>query len=166
LLVSLGRIVKTQGLKGALRVYPHSQGSENLTRLKRITIVPPTGPQFISDVISCRPKGMLYMLQLRDVVSVDQAQTLVGGEVLAEESDLRSLEGREFYWYEVIGMRVVTDEGEDLGAVASVIPTGANDVLQVVKDQTELLLPNIPEVILNIDRAAKTIEVHLLPGLR
>jgi 16S rRNA processing protein RimM len=164
-LVSLGRIVKVQGLKGEFRVMPHGGESANLERLERVTIAAPAGRRFETAVTAARAKGALVILAVEDVTSVEQAQRLVGGEVLARESDLEPLEGGEFYWYEAAGMEVVADDGRRLGRVESVLATGANDVLQVRDGAREILLPNIPDVILHVDRERRVITVHLLPGL-
>lgn len=166
MLISLGKIVKPQGLKGEFRVLPYSGESTNLDQLSSIVIAAPDGRRLETAVRSRRRSGALYILAVRDVVSIEQAQALVGGEIFAAEEDLEPPADGEFYWYEVIGMEVVTDEGENLGKVEGIIPTGANDVLQVVSGACEILLPNIPDVILNIDRQAGRITVHLLPGLR
>ena len=66
-----------------------------------------------------------------------------------------------------MGMQVVSDEGEELGKVADILETGSNNVFQVEKaGEKPLLIPSIPECVLNIDLEAGTILVHLLPGLR
>lgn len=165
-MISLGKIVKPQGLKGEFRVLPHGGESANLDTLTAIVIAAPDGRQIPTTIRSRRPSGSLYILAVEGVASIEQAQALVGGEILAEETALEPLEDGEFYWYELIGMEVVTDEGEALGRVEAIIPTGANDVLQVKSGKREILLPNIPDVILEIDREAGRLTVHLLPGLR
>jgi len=75
------------------------------------------------------------------------------------------LEEGDFYWYELVGMEVVADDGRALGRVESLLATGANDVLQVRDGDREILLPNIPDVVLSVDRETKRITVRLLPGL-
>lgn len=164
-LISLGKIVKPQGVRGALRVHPHGGDSENLENLERVTLVAPDGRRWETTITSCRRKGTLFILTVEGVDSIGEAEKLVGGELLAEEQDLVPLEEGEFYWYEIVGMDVVTDEGQKLGVVESIMPTGANDVLQVRDGKTEILLPNIPDVVLAIDRDARRVTVHLLPGL-
>ncbi len=74
-------------------------------------------------------------------------------------------EGR-YYFHELLDLDVVDEAGIVLGTLSEILETGANDVY-VVKDPTghELLLPAIPEVVLNVDLEAKTIKVRLLPGL-
>jgi len=161
-LVSLGRIVKPQGLKGEFRVYPHGQDSENLDGLEQVVVQPPQGEAWTTAVRSCRRKGVLFILSVEGIDSIEQVEALVGGEILAPETDLAELADGEYYWYELIGMDVVTESGERLGEVKSMIPTGANDVLQVMRGGHETLLPNIPDVILRVDREARVITVRLL----
>jgi len=164
-LISLGKIVKTQGTRGAFRVFPHGGDSENLDSLERVTLAAPGGRQWETRVTECRRKGSLFIFTVEGVDSIEDAEKLVGGEVLADESDLAPLEDGEFYWYEIVGMEVVTDEGRRLGVVDAIMPTGANDVLQVLDGKREILLPHIPDVVLAIDREARRVTVHLLPGL-
>ena len=65
-------------------------------------------------------------------------------------------------------MKVVTDEGEDLGELVRIYETGANDVYAVKKpeDKKELLIPAIKDCILKVDIKENTMTVHLLEGLR
>jgi 16S rRNA processing protein RimM len=165
LLISLGKIVKTQGLKGEFRVLPHGGESENLLNLERVTIAEPNGRQWETVVRASRAKGNLYVLAVMGIDVVEQAERLVGGEVLANDEDFEPLEEGDFYWYELVGMEVVADDGRALGRVESLLATGANDVLQVRDGDREILLPNIPDVVLSVDRETKRITVRLLPGL-
>ncbi len=64
------------------------------------------------------------------------------------------------------GCEVVTEEGEPLGILKDVYPTGANDVFAVRRGEREMLIPALKEVVLSIDTAAKKIKVRLPPGLR
>lgn len=67
---------------------------------------------------------------------------------------------------DLIGLKVVTDEGEDLGTLKDVLQTGANDVYVVeMTDGKELLLPAIKQCILKVDLEQQTMTVHVLDGL-
>jgi 16S rRNA processing protein RimM len=73
----------------------------------------------------------------------------------------------EYYFHELTGLQVVTDDGENLGVLTSILETGANDVY-IVKPSDEgkdILLPAIDPVILKIDLEQGQILVHILPGL-
>jgi len=81
-------------------------------------------------------------------------------------ADRPSLPEGEYYHHQILGLRVVDETGQDLGAVTEILETGANDVYVVTDDNNhELLLPAISEVVLEIDLPRKTMRVHLLPGL-
>jgi 16S rRNA processing protein RimM len=82
-------------------------------------------------------------------------------------SDRPPLPEGEYYHHELLGLRVITDEGQLLGLVTGILDTGgANDVFQVSSQSgQELLLPDIEEVVLKIDLEAGEMRVHLLPGL-
>jgi len=86
--------------------------------------------------------------------------------IFLPESDFPELPEEEFYFHDLIGLEVITDQGQRLGRLKEILVTGANDVYLVQKDdQKEILLPATEEVILDIDLDEGRILVHLLPGL-
>jgi 16S rRNA processing protein RimM len=88
-------------------------------------------------------------------------QTLYIKSAQAEE-----LPEGEFYFFQLLGLSVMDENGEFLGEVTEIMQTGANDVYVVSNEAgRELLLPAITEVILDVDLASKSMKVHLLPGL-
>ena len=164
-LISLGTITKPQGLKGAFRVYPHGGKSESLDALERVTLAPRNGAPFETTVRHIRRKGNVFIFEVEGVDSIEAVEPYVNGGLLAPEADLQPLQDDEFYWYQIAGMEVVTEQGRNLGTVRALLATGANDVIEVHDGHRELLLPNIPDVVLTIDHEARRITVRLLPGL-
>jgi 16S rRNA processing protein RimM len=72
----------------------------------------------------------------------------------------------EYHYYELLGLEVIDPDGKPLGGLTEILETGANDVYVVTdKNGRELLLPAIPDVILNINLEAKEMTVRLIPGL-
>ena len=72
----------------------------------------------------------------------------------------------EYFIADLIGIQVVSDEGEELGTISDVLQTGANDVYEVeMADGKSLLLPAIKQCILNVDVENGTMQVHVLEGL-
>jgi 16S rRNA processing protein RimM len=72
----------------------------------------------------------------------------------------------EHYHHELLGLQVFSDEGQLLGALTQIMVTRANDVYIVRSDTgSEILLPAIESVILEIDLEQGKMVVHLLPGL-
>jgi 16S rRNA processing protein RimM len=72
--------------------------------------------------------------------------------------DLPPPEENEFYWSDLIGLKVVNTAGVELGKVASLLQTGANDVL-VVTGERERLIPFVKQVVVDVDKAAAVIQV-------
>jgi 16S rRNA processing protein RimM len=163
----IGRVLRPHGVQGELRVEVFTDDAHLFDRETLLLGVKMT--QLATyEVESLRMHQGRALLKLVGVDDRDGADALRDWLVCVPRGELPPLEEGEFYLYELVGMQVVTDEGELLGKVGDVLRTGANDVL-VVSPSTavnELLLPDIPEVVLNINRESQTITVHLLEGLR
>ncbi|MFH1524184.1 MAG: ribosome maturation factor RimM [Chloroflexota bacterium] len=82
------------------------------------------------------------------------------------KADAPELPEGEYYQYELIGLEVKDEFGISLGKLTEIMQTGANDVYVVTNEAgRELLLPAITDVVLDVDLEAKTMKIHLLPGL-
>lgn len=109
-------------------------------------------------------KGRL--VRLEEYPTRDDVENLRNRDVFVRADDRPPLPKGEHYWHEIIGMQVITDEGDLLGILKGMIETGANNVYVVHNDEgKEILLPVIDEVILKIDPKKKQMTVHLLEGL-
>jgi 16S rRNA processing protein RimM len=72
----------------------------------------------------------------------------------------------EYYHHQIIGLEVVTQQGEALGKIIEILETGANDVFVIRPNNgSEILVPNTDEAILSIDLEKNQMVIHLLPGL-
>lgn len=109
-------------------------------------------------------KGRL--LQFFEVPDRDAAELLRESRVYVHINDAVPLEEGEYYLFQIEGIRVITDEGQELGHLTDWIETGANNVYVVTgAEDKQVLLPAIPEVILKVDLESKVMTVHLLDGL-
>lgn len=97
------------------------------------------------------------------------AEALVGTLIYIDAAVLPELGEDTYYWFELIGMSVFTVENEYLGQVASIMPTGSNDVLVVMDPvkgpQYEVLIPALATVVRSVDLQEKRIRVSLPEGL-
>ena len=109
-------------------------------------------------------KGLIFALE--GFESREEVANFRNLELFVRADDRPPLPDGEFYLHQIMGLEVVTDGGETLGFVADWIETGANGVF-VVKPESgkDILLPDIDEVVLNIDLEARQILVHLIDGL-
>jgi 16S rRNA processing protein RimM len=164
-LLRVGRVVKTQGLKGEVRV--SSPGREALaqSRGKVVTLEDPGGKKRELTVESSRPLRSLTVLAFREVKSIEEAQKLIGCSVYMDKTRLEPLPPDEFYWHQLHGLRVQTEDGRFLGTLEEVFPTGSNDVFVVRKEGKELLIPATEEVIARVNLQEKVLLIRPLEGL-
>ena len=94
---------------------------------------------------------------------------MVGLELYLKKSQLAKLEEDTYYWFELIGLRVLTVKDEFIGHVSQILPTGGNDVYVIKRpnnaNKKECLIPAIADVIQRIDLVEKTMIVNLPEGL-
>ena len=97
---------------------------------------------------------------------IEDVERLKGSELLIDRKDAIPLEEGEYFIPDLIGLRVVTDDGRELGVIRDVIETGANNVYDVQDDNGKrILIPAIPPCILDVRLEEGDMTVHLLPGL-
>jgi len=164
-LLCVGWVVKTQGIKGHIRV--SSGGGDYLTFSpgKIIYLKHSKEGKKAFTVESSRPHKEIVILSLREVKRIEEAEELVGCSVYVDTADLKPLPPDEFYWYQLKGLRVETEEGTPLGILEEILPTGSNDVFVVRKEGQEILLPATDEVVVQVNLREKIMIVHLLEGL-
>ena len=106
-----------------------------------------------------------FLLHLEGVDDIGKAASLVGSRVFASSEYLEKLSSGEYYWRDLLGLAVVTEEGLILGKIRGIFPTGGNDVYICSGGEREILLPAIAEVIRKVDLEGGTMVVRLLDGL-
>jgi len=113
-----------------------------------------------------RPHREGLLITFVEIHNRDQAVELRNEVVYVRADDRPSLPGGEYYHHQILGLRVLSDQGHDLGIVTQILETGANDVCVVSHESSpDLLLPMIDSVILDINLEQGEMRVHLLPGL-
>lgn len=163
-LLAIGKIVKTHSLKGAVKISSYLESDSVVAKLKKIYIEMEKGPEpFCLKSVSLKKKG--FLIELAGIESINAAEQLVGREVLIPSDQLDPLPEGEYYWKDLIGLAVRTEEGEDIGIIESIFPTGSNDVYVCRERNREILLPAIPEVIKSIDLKKGEMIIRLLEGL-
>ena len=90
---------------------------------------------------------------------------MIGKEILVEKDAFLKLGEGEYYWIDILGMKVETREGKGIGKVKEIFPTGANDVYVVEGKRGEILLPATEEVIQSIDLERGVMKVIRKEGL-
>jgi 16S rRNA processing protein RimM len=167
-LFTVGVILKPHGLRGEVKVYPRTDYPETrfAKRSKLLLQNPEGGPTRSVEVESGRKQQNLYIVKFAQFSTVEEVEHLRGWELKVRENDLIPLPEGTYYIHQLVGCTVITDQGETLGELVEVLQPGANDVY-VVKgaDHKQILLPAIPDCILQVDVDKKVILVHIMEGL-
>lgn len=110
-----------------------------------------------------RPQGKTIIARLQGMEDRDQAARLIGAEIAVQRDQLPPLKPGEYYWADLIGMKVQAADGRSFGEVEAMMETGANDVL-VVQGDRQRLIPFIPgQVVREVDMDQGLIQVDWDP---
>ena len=165
--VVIGKITTTHGLKGAVKVLPMTEDSDRFYDLTQVMAELAGGGQKVLTVKTVQPFKEGFLMEFKEIGDINAAQAFRGAFLQIPRSQALELAEDEYYIFEIIGAAVFTDEGEYLGKLTEVIETGANDVYEVTaEDGSEILIPVIPDCVLEVDTDQKVVKVHLLEGMR
>lgn len=160
----VGRVARPHGVRGEVGMVLMTAHPEHLLTLKKLYVGSEHKPHKVARMRRHHDGMIIHFAEFADR---DQAEALRNEMVYISIKDAVPLEDGETYLYQIEKMRVVSDEGEELGRVTGLIETGANDVYVITTPEgKELLLPAIPDVIKKIDVENGVMTVHLLEGLR
>ncbi len=160
----IGRITRPHGVRGEVRVEILTDRPERFAWLTEV-LVGKDNPVPVA-VERVRLHKTVAILKLLHHDTRSQAEALRGQYLQVPIEEAIPLEEDEFFLYQLVGLQVQTEEGEALGELAEVLKTGANDVFIIHTPGGELLLPDIPDVILDIDLDTGRILVRIPAGLR
>ncbi len=160
--VIVGRVASAHGVSGGIRVNVLSDVPH---RFDPGQILHVGGRSHSITHSSPAPNG-LVILQLQGVDSVDAAKGLVGQPVTVPQSSVPPPREGEYYHFQLLGLRVLTEEGECLGRLREILETGSNDVYVVSGESGEVLVPALTDVILEVRLDEGCMVVKLLEGLR
>lgn len=160
--LQIGYISGAFGLGGELKVVSTSDFPERFGGLERVLLGEELRPYRVE---SAKARGVEVLLKLRGIDEATGASELRGTSIFVPLREGIPLEEGQFYWHQIIGMTVVTEEGKSLGEVKDILSTGANDVYVVHGKMGELLIPAIEDVIVEVSLEKREVVIHPLPGL-
>ena len=174
-LLLIGRCGRAHGVRGEVKVFLETDDPAVVTALGRVFVGPAAEEvqEYVVGRVRLQPqKGRtVVILHLDGIASREDAEALTGLRVYAAEEDLPELEEGEVYVHDLIGLTVVgaDEEGipiEPLGTVRDVLEGGAQLLLVVARDgEPDVLVPDVPEIVLDVDVDAGRILVDPPEGL-
>ena len=148
--IVLGKVVGVHGLQGWLKVHSDTDPREAIGRYPKWLIGANDSWQLL-EVETVRRQGKRVLGKLAECGDRECAEELIGKDIAVERSDLDELPQGQFYWCDLVGLRVANVDGVDFGKVVRVFDTGANDVI-VARNGRERLIPWIDrDVVLKVD---------------
>ena len=155
----LGIFAKPHGLKGEVKIFPF---------VRDIGLFDSPGIVYLEKemplhIISVKHVNKYIVLGFEEIKSIEELTPLLKKNIYAKKDDL---DGYDNYYTidELLNFEVIDDSGRYIGILKDIIKTGSNDVL-VVEGQREIMIPYVPEFVLDISTQEKKIKVHLIKGM-
>jgi len=164
-LITVGKIIGTHGIKGQMKLKSYSGNADSLSAVRSITLKSPAGTLQEFSINSFKANSGKFIIGLQDFDDINQVQSFLGSEVCLKRDQLPGLEEDEYYWSDLIGLQVFTDDGTLLGTIADIFETGSSDIYVVRGEAREYLIPAIADVIKMVDPAGGKIVITPLDGL-
>jgi 16S rRNA processing protein RimM len=163
--VLIGKIVGIHGIKGTNKLRSYAESLSVFLPGRSILVRDLRGREASYEIHWVKPHTGTPLVSFKGITDYGQAKTLIGAELFIPQSELPELDEDTYYWYDLIGIEVVTMTGEFLGRIESIIETGSNDVYVVKSNEKEVLIPALESVVLEIDLEHKRMQVDLPEGL-
>ncbi|KAF3977940.1 MAG: ribosome maturation factor RimM [Methylococcales symbiont of Iophon sp. n. MRB-2018] len=163
ILLNVGEIYGVFGIKGWVKIYSLTEPRENILNYSPWILKKGNETKQVN-VLSGKKQGKTVVACLETFTDRDIAKSYSGWEILINKDQLPKTAEGEYYWTDLVGLKVETETGFALGIVDYLLETGANDVLVVKEGETERLIPFLLEqTVKNIDLENKLMIVDWDP---
>ncbi len=160
----IGQIVKVQGLKGDMRVYPLTDYKERFEELDWVYISDDTETKY--EIEKVRYKGNVVILKIKGIDTINDAEKLIKKYLKIPRENARELDDDEYFISDLIGIKAYTVDGEYVGVLNDVLQTGANDVYLIKNDENkEILIPAIKKFVPELSIEDKKMIIDPIEGM-
>jgi 16S rRNA processing protein RimM len=164
-LIPVGKIIGTHGIKGQLKIHSYSGNFESLSSARSVVLKAIDGTLREINLKSFNANSGKFIIGLQDFDDIDVVKPLLGNELCLKRCNLPKLTEDEYYWSDLIGLQVETDDGMLLGVVFDIFETGSSDIYVVRNEKREYLIPAIGDVVKQVDLDSGKIIITPLEGL-
>ena len=141
-LITYGKISKTHGLSGEIKLVPLSRDLDNVSTLNRIFLKKSENQPLLEfKITSRRFHKNTAIIKLDGINSFDDAENIVGQAVYVDTDDLQDPDEDEYYWFQLVGLEAFLEDGTYLGKVESLIDRAFQSLIVIKKEQKEILIP-------------------------
>jgi 16S rRNA processing protein RimM len=154
----LGRVSALFGVRGWVKVYSYTEPRDALLQYKDL-LIGREGVWQPAELVEGQQHGKSVIALFKGFDDRDEAAALIGAELGVRRESLPEPKDGQFYWSDLIGLKVVHRDGTVLGKIDEMLETGANDVM-VVKGEVERLIPFVrEEIVINVDLSDGRVDV-------
>ncbi len=164
-ILKVGIITSVHGVRGEVKVFPTTDDVRRFKKLKEVLLE--NGNEYIPLTIeSAKLVKQLAVLKFKGFDSPEAVEKYKGCNLFVTRENAVKLNKDEYYIADLLGMKVIDEDGEEIGVLKDVMDNKANDVYIIeMTDKRELLLPAIKQCILDVDVEGMVMKVHILEGL-
>lgn len=164
-LLQVGIISSTHGVRGEVKVFPTTDDMKRFKKLKEV-LLDTEKEKIMLQIEGVKFFKQFVILKFKGYDNIDDIIKYKGKSLFVTRENAVKLKKDEYFIADLIGLKVVNEDGSFEGILKDVIETGANDVYVVeCPDKKEVLIPAIKDCILNVDFEKEEMQVHLLDGL-
>ncbi len=163
--IIIGKVIKSVGLKGEIKVIPLTDNPERFKLLKEISIIEENGKITIFEIEKVSIVKKAVNLKFKGINTKEQAQEFKNKEIGIDENQKFPLQEGYYYIYQILGLKAVDEEGEFLGEVKDVLKNPGNDIFVINKNNKDYLIPAVKEFIAKIDLNNGKIIIKQIDGL-
>ncbi len=163
--IEVGKIVNTHGLRGDVKVIVWMDSPEDFETLEHVYIETRSETKRLT-VQRIRYQKNNIIAKFEEFDDINDVEQFKNKVLYADRDELGELPEGVHYIVDLIGLKVVSEDGVEIGVISDVFNTGANDIYDVKREgKKNLLLPVIDDVVKEIDIDGGTVTVHLMEGL-
>lgn len=161
----VGVITTTHGVRGEVKVFPTTDDARRFKRLKEVIL--DTGKEQLTlEIESVKFFKQFVILKFKGIDNINDVEKYRQKELFVPRKNAVRLSKDEYFIADLIGLKVLDEQEQEIGVMEDVMETGANDVYVIrMNDGRELLLPAIKQCVLQVDVESGYVKVHIMDGL-
>lgn len=164
-MIAVGKISKSIGLKGEVRVALLTDSPDRFRSLKAVWIGGEAATATRYKIQSVRVSPAAVVMQVEKVETRTDADSLRGQFVFVADKDEAKPKRGSYFIHEIVGMNVVNEAGESIGTVKEVMQMPAHDVWVITSGSKEFLIPAVKEIIRSVDVGRRTVVIRPMEGM-
>ncbi len=160
-----GTITTTHGIKGEVKVFPAVDDPGRFSLFKEV-FLKGKGKTLHMEIENVKFFKKTVILKFRGIDDINEVIPFRNFEIMAKRSDIADLQENQYFDADLIGIKVFTKEGEELGELTSILHSPGNDVFIIKgRDDKEIMIPSVKKFILSVDIGERKIVADPLPGM-